>query len=209
MMATRLHTFSPTLLTLLSLFSACAPITTQAQSFPSIPGLPAMPPFAANLLADPFATHALPQAPKHPRAAGKTTSNDSYSPPLPAAAPLAVLPPPAAPIIKPLPSGLRVILIRDKGQALLSSNEVGSYSIAVAHGQTVRIGEQNYHAEVSKSQVRLLLSPKAKPIWEGGLAGVTQPALAADAAQARYTPPLSAGVSPGLTSSARSNSATE
>ena len=153
-----------------------------AQSLPNgvTPGI--------NPLVDPFAINAkvlLPPPPPHVK--------------LPAV-PL----PPSPPVLAPAPSfpqGLRAILIRDNGQGLLGSAEAGTFSIPVTNGKPVRIGNQDYHAEVSPTEIKLYSSPRGKLIWEGSLGGSSLVSAPIDLSQVKFIPPLSAGVSPGLKSS--------
>lgn len=137
-----------------------------------------------NPVADPFNANARPEPP--PPSPLKPTGGEL----------------PAAPAFlknaQPLPPSLRVMLIRANGRGLLGSGEAGAFSIAVADGKPVRIAGQNYLAEVTESEVKLYSSPKKELIWEGSLAGSAPTSIQADASQAKYVPPLSAGVNPGL-----------
>lgn len=145
---------------------------------------------APNPIADPFAANSRLELPPLPPM--KPPGVELPITPLPTNTPA-------------LPPGLRVILIRDKGQGLLGSAEVGAFSIVVTHGKPVRIAGQNYYAEVTQTEIKLYLSSKGKLIWEGSLAGVTPLSAQADASQIKYIPPLSAGVNPGLKSTAASS----
>lgn len=134
-----------------------------------------------------------------------TTSSKIELPPLPpikaSGLELPVAPFPSNP--QTFPQNLRVILIRDKGQGLLGSTEAGALSIAVADGKSVRIAGQNYYAEVRKTEIKLYSAKKGMLVWEGSLAGVAPVSVQSDTSQAKYIPPLSAGVSPGLKSTDR------
>jgi hypothetical protein len=154
---------------------------------PELPGTAA----DVNLMVDPFSVKAKLVLPPPP-----LKSSATALPPVP-------LPPMFAPA-QPLPLGLRAILIRDNGQGLLGSADAGAYSIPVAHGKQVRIGDQDYHAEVSKTEIRLYSSPKGKLVWEGTLGGPALISAPIDMSQLRFVPPLSAGVNPGLKSGAGS-----
>ncbi len=153
----------------------------------------------ANPMADPFAANPRPELPPPP--ALKTPGM--------ALPPVVALPQ----SLQQLPASLRVLLIHDTTQALLGSAEAGSLSIPVASGKMVRIAGQNYSVDVTKSVVRLYsvapgsqkTSGKRSLVWEGVLSGAMPVSVQGDIAQLQYTPPLSAGVSPGLGS--RSSSA--
>lgn len=152
----------------------------------------------ANPMADPFAANTRPELPPPP--ALKTPGIE--------------LPPVASFPKSPqqLPASLRILLIHDTTQALLGSAEAGSLSIPVANGKPVRIAGQNYSVEVTRTEVRLYsaepgsqkASGKKSLVWEGTLSGIMPVTVQGDIAQLQYTPPLSAGVSPGRAS--RSNS---
>jgi len=172
------------LLTALALSSLNAAADPQAVSGPAGP----------NPVADPF-----------------TANSKVELPPVPPARPPGIELP-VVPFLKsaqPLPQSLRVILIRDQGQGLLGSAEAGASSIPVANGKPVRIAGQNYHVEVTNTEIRLYSSKKGALIWEGSLAGVAPVTVQSDAAQVKYTPPLSAGVSPGLKSTGTSGTASQ
>jgi hypothetical protein len=138
-----------------------------------------------NPLLDPFATTARPAVPLPPP--------KSFSVPLPALAPAVPSLPTAS-----LPVGLRVLLIRDQGVGLLGTADTQASSVAVAHGKLVRIGEQDYMAEVTASEVRLFTPNRSKLVWQGTLGGPAPIQAPVDMTQAHFTPPLSAGVNPGL-----------
>ncbi len=156
---------------------------------PELPGAAA----DHNLMVDPFAVKAKLLLPPPP-----LKSSAAALPPVP--------PSPMLAPVQPLPPGLRAILIRDNGQGLLGSADAGAYSIPVAHGKQVRIGDQDYHAEVSKTEIRLYSSLKGKLVWEGTLGGPALVSAPIDMSQLRFVPPLSAGVNPGLKSGAGSAS---
>jgi hypothetical protein len=139
-----------------------------------------------NPLADPFQTNAKVELPPPPSAMKH------------AAMPLPPVPPSALPAPGSLPPGLRVVLIRDKGQGLLGTADTGAFSIAVTNGKVLRIGDQDYAAEVTANEIRLYASPKGKLLWQGSLGGPVTVGAPIDMSQAKYSPPLSAGVSPGL-----------
>jgi hypothetical protein len=142
-----------------------------------------------NPLIDPFAVNARTVLP----------------PPLPPKGPAVPLPPMAPAPSLPnaaFPVGLRALLIRDNGVGLLGAADTQASSIAVANGKTVRIGDQDYMAEVSASEIRLYLTPKGKLVWLGTLGGPAQVSPPVDMTQAHFTPPLSAGVNPGLRAAA-------
>jgi hypothetical protein len=133
-------------------------------------------------------------------------ANARLVPPPPSPVTLSAVPLPA-PLQAPLPSlptGLRAILIRDNGQGLLGRSDASAFSIPVAHGKTVRIGDHDYHAEVTATEIRLYSGAKGKLLWEGTLGGPEQVSAPVDLSQVRFIPPLSAGVSPGLKSSTSS-----
>lgn len=140
----------------------------------------------ANLMVDPFTVHAKVVLPPPPSLKQSAVA----LPPLP--------PPPMLAPAQSLPPGLRAILIRDNGQGLLGGAD--TFSIPVAHGKQVRIGDQDYHAEVSKTEIKLYSTPKGKLVWEGALGGPAMVSAPVDMSQLRFVPPLSAGVSPGLKS---------
>jgi hypothetical protein len=141
-----------------------------------------------NPLADPFQANAKVELPPPP------------SPMKHSAVPLPPVPPPpvASPTSAPLPPGLRVVLIRDNGQGLLGTADAGAFSIPVANGKMLRLGGQDYAAEVSATEIRLYATPKGKLLWQGTLGGPAMVSAPVDISQAKYIPPLSAGVSPGL-----------
>lgn len=151
-----------------------------------------------NPQVDPFAVSTLPTLPPPPP--GKLS-----------AVPLPALPPaPATSPVQPLPPGLRAILIRDNGQGLLGSADANAYSIAVTNGKSIRLGDQDYRVEVTRTAIRLYASPRDKFVWEGTLGAPAPATLPADMSQLRFIPPLSAGVSPGLKSGgARAGSSTD
>lgn len=136
-----------------------------------------------NALSNPFAVTPKPELPPPP------ASTPLPSVPLPVA-----LPPPPP----PLPSDLRTLLISENGTGLITTSASGGVSIMVTHGRSVRIGEQEVFAEVGKTSIRLYSASKGKLLWEGGLRvqGLINPPI--DMSQLKYTPPLSAGVNPGL-----------
>jgi hypothetical protein len=154
-------------------------------------------PGTMNPLLDPFAINTKPALPLPlpPKSSGV---------PLPPLAPPAAALPPAA-----LPAGLRALLIRDNGVGLLGAANTEAASIAVANGRTVRIGEQDYVAEVSASEIRLYTPSKARLVWQGSLGGPAQVLAPVDMTQAHFTPPLSAGVNPGLRGSGPSGASSE
>ena len=145
-----------------------------------------------NLMVDPFTVHAKVALP--PPVTFKVSA--TALPPLP--------PSPMLLPAQPLPPGLRAILIRDNGMGLLGGAD--EFSIPVANGKQVRIGDQYYHAEVSKTEIKLYSSPKGKLVWEGALGGPAMVSAPVDMSQLRFIPPLSAGVNPGLKSGAGSAS---
>ena len=136
-----------------------------------------------NALSNPFAASPKPELPPPPQA------NSLPSVPLPIASP----PPPP-----PLPTDLRALLISESGIGLLGTAKAGDASIWVTHGRSVRIGEQEVFAEIGKTSIRLYSASKGKLLWEGGLRGpgLINPPI--DMSQQKYSPPLSAGVNPGL-----------
>lgn len=139
-----------------------------------------------NPLLDPFAANAKPALPLPP-------------PPKASALALAPVPLPSAALPAPvLPAGLRVLLIRDNGIGLLGTADPEGPSIPVVNGRTVRIGEQDYMAEVTQSDIRLLASGRGRLVWQGMLGGPAQVAAPVDLSQTKFIPPLSAGVNPGL-----------
>lgn len=146
----------------------------------------------SNLMVNPFTAHAKVVLPPPP----SLKQSAAALPPLP--------PPPMLVLAQPLPPGLRAILIRDNGQGLLGGAD--AFSIPVAHGKQVRIGDQDYHAEVSKTEIKLYSNPKGKLVWEGALGGPAMVSAPVDMSQLRFIPPLSAGVSPGLKSGGASAS---
>jgi hypothetical protein len=140
----------------------------------------------SNPLADPFQTHSKVELP--PSLSVKLM-----------AMPLPPVPPPAAPAPVPtLPTGLRVVLLRHSGQGLLGTADLGAASIPVSNGKTLHLTGHDYLAEVTDTQIRLYTAPKGKLIWEGTLGGPAMLIAPADMSQAKFTPPISAGVSPGL-----------
>ena len=139
-----------------------------------------------NPLVDPFAANAKPAMPLPPPLKASTLSQ--------APVPL----PPVAPHMATLPAGLHTILIRDNGIGLLGTADADAPSIPVAHARGVRIGEQDYYAEVSGSEIRLYTGPKGKLVWQGALGGSALVPLPVDLSQVKFIPPLSAGVNPGL-----------
>ena len=147
-----------------------------AEELPPLPGMT-----ASNPVADPFAAQVPMVLPPLPQ--GKPPE----LPPLPSATPLPSLPP-----------GLRVVLTRENGQAVLSTGEAGALSIPVTHGQPVWIAGQNYLPEVDPRSVRLYLAPKGRLMWQASLAGSALPVVPPDLNQVRFIPPLSAGINPGL-----------
>ena len=152
---------------------------------------------AFNPLVDPFAARAKPVLPPPP-------------PPSPSSSPVKrsaaarSLRATALPPAPSLPAGLRVMLIRDQGLGLLGLADAGAVPISVSNGKKVRIGSFDYHAVVSATQISLYSSAKGKLIWEGTLGDPVLVSTPMDLSQARYVPPLSAGVSPGLKSAASS-----
>jgi len=143
-------------------------------------------PAAGNQQVDPFATPAPPPQPAAPA---------TRPPPPPAQAPA-----PAPGGAQPLPAGLRALLIRNNGQGLLGSADPNALSMAVANVKPVRIGGQDYLAEVSATTIRLYAGPKGRLVWEGSLGSPTPVSAPLDLSQLKFVPPLSAGVSPGLKS---------
>jgi len=175
---------------------------------------------AALLFALPLlATAALAQAPPPDSTGGMNPLVDPFAanakttiplPPPPKAAALAPVPlPPLPPMATPVPSGLRALLIRDNGIALLGSADAESASIPVVNGKPVRIGEQEYMAEVTATEVRLYASAKGKLVWQGTLGGPAPVAVPVDLSQVKFIPPLSAGVNPGLRAGAASGGAAD
>jgi hypothetical protein len=119
------------------------------------------------------------------------------------AAPLPPVPPPITPApVASLPTGLRVVLIRDNGQGLLGTADFGAASVPVASGKMLSVGGQDYLVEVTATHIRLFASPRGKLMWEGTLSGPAMFNAPIDTSQSKYIPPLSAGVSPGLRSGA-------
>jgi hypothetical protein len=139
-----------------------------------------------NLMADPFQVNARSELPPPP-------SSKQLAAPLPPVPPPAAVAPVAA-----LPPGLRVVLIRNSGQGLLGTADAGATSIVVSSGKSVRLNGQDYWAEVSATQIRLYAAPKGKIVWEGMLGGPAMSIAPVDMSQARFVPPMSAGVNPGL-----------
>lgn len=154
------------------------PMLQAQEVLPPVP----MPMQRSTTLADPFAAQVIPELPPVP-------ASKVQEPPagLPAT-------------IQPIPANLRVALFREHGQAILSTTDAGSLSILVNHGKNVRIAGQAYFAEVVDNVVRLYLDKNGRLIWEGGLASMVLPSVPPDLSQARFVPPLSAGVNPGLRS---------
>lgn len=144
------------------------------------------PPAAGKQQLDPFTAPAAAPAAPAPLAPTQTA---------PAAAPA---PPPASGGNPALPPGLRAILIRNNGQGLLGSADANGLSIAVAHGKPVRIGTQDFLAEVSATAIRLYAGPRGRLVWEGSLGSPAPISPPLDMSQLKFVPPLSAGVSPGL-----------
>ena len=139
-----------------------------------------------NLMADPFQVNAKSELPPPP-------SGKQLAAPLPPVPPPVVMAPVSA-----LPAGLRVVLIRNSGQGLLGTSDAGATSIVVSSGKSVKLNGQNYWVEVSATQIRLYATIKGKAIWEGSLGGPTMSIAPVDMSQARFVPPMSAGVNPGL-----------
>jgi hypothetical protein len=83
------------------------------------------------------------------------------------------------------------------------------HKLPVAHGKTVRIGDLDYAVEIANNEIRLYLPPRGKLVWQGTLGGVAQVAAPVDMTQAHFTPPLSAGVNPGLRSAAAVGNASD
>jgi hypothetical protein len=139
------------------------------------------------------------------------TSKPVLPPPLPMknpAVPLPSMAPPPAPVLAAaLPAGLRVLMIRDNGVGLLGAANAEASSTPVVNGKPVRLGEQDYTAEVTASEIRLYTSLKGRLVWQGMLGGPAQVTPPVDMTQAHFIPPLSAGVSPGLRSSGSGASA--
>jgi hypothetical protein len=159
---------------------AAQAVELQAQApAPEAPG-------AMNPLLDPFAVNAKPVLPLPPLPKGAGVPLPPMPPPMQAL-------PPAA-----LPPGLRALLIRDNGVGLLGAANLDAASITVVNGRSVRIGEQDYVAEVTAAEIRLYTPSKARLVWQGSLGGPAQVLAPVDLTQAHFTPPLSAGVSPGL-----------
>jgi hypothetical protein len=100
------------------------------------------------------------------------------------------------------PVGLRALLIRDNGVGLLGTADTQTPPIAVVNGRTVRLVDHDYIAEVTANEIRLYLTPKGKLVWMGTLGGPAQVIAPVDMSQAHFTPPLSAGVNPGLRAAA-------
>ncbi len=100
------------------------------------------------------------------------------------------------------PQGLRAILISDNGLGLLVGAD--AVSIPVIHGKQIRIAGQDYHAEVTSTEIKLFTAPKGRLVWEGALGGSMLVSVPVDTSQLKYIPPMSAGVSPGLKSAAGS-----
>jgi hypothetical protein len=149
-----------------------------AQSSPKVASV------GINPLADPFQANAKAELPPPVKHLG---------------APLPPVPPPVlVDHIAPLPAGLRVVLIRGNGQGLLGTADLGAASLPVFSGKTLGISGKDYVAEVTTTQIRLYASPKGKLMWEGTLSGPVMLIAPADMSQAKFTPPLSAGVNPGL-----------
>jgi len=159
-----------------------------------------------------LATAAVAQAPPPDSGAGMNPLLDPFAanvkpamplPPPPKASALALAPvplPPAALPVPVLPVGLRVLLIRDSGIGLLGTSDAEAPSIPVVHGRPVRIGEQDYMAEVTPTEIRLIASGRGKLVWQGTLGGPAQVTVPVDLTQTKFIPPLSAGVNPGLRS---------
>ena len=103
------------------------------------------------------------------------------------------------------PQGLRAILISDNGLGLLVGAD--AVSIPVIHGKQIRIAGQDYHAEVTSTEIKLFAAPKGRLVWEGALGGSMLVSAPVDTSQLKYIPPMSAGVSPGLKSAAGSANA--
>jgi len=141
---------------------------------------------------DPFAANSKPAVP--------------LPPPIKNFVPLPPMPPPPS-TNAAFPVGLRALLIRDNGVGLLGAADTQATSIAVVNGKTVRIGDQDYLAEVTASDIRLYLTPKGKLVWQGTLGGPAQVIAPVDMTQVHFTPPLSAGVNPGLRASGASSDA--
>lgn len=150
-----------------------------------------------NPLLDPFAANARTVLPPPPTVKAQVVPLPSMAPPAPAM-PNAVL-----------PAGMRVLLIRDSGAGLLGTADAQAASIPVAHGKTVRIGDLDYAVEIANNEIRLYLPPRGKLVWQGTLGGVAQVAAPVDMTQAHFTPPLSAGVNPGLRSAAAIGNASD
>jgi hypothetical protein len=110
---------------------------------------------------------------------------------------------PAPPRVQPVPLGLRAILISERGVGVLSTPD--GVTFPVVNGKTVRINEQDYFAELSGDEIKLYSSFKGRLLWSGRIGGSTLLTEPADASQLKYTPPLSAGVSPGLQSGTASS----
>jgi hypothetical protein len=130
------------------------------------------------------------------------------APAKPAATPAPVAKKPVAapaplPRAQPVPAGLRALLISDTGVGVLSAAD--GVSIPVVHGKSVRVGDQDYYVEITETEIKLWSSAKGRLVWAGALAGAVLLSEPADASQLKYTPPLSAGVSPGLSSSGAGN----
>jgi hypothetical protein len=159
-----------------------------------------------------LATAAVAQAPPPDSGAGMNPLLDPFAanvrpamplPPPPKASALAFGPAPLPPAALPapaLPAGLRVLLIRDSGIGLLGTADAESPSIPVVNARPVRIGEQDYMAEVTSSEIRLFTNGRGKLVWHGTLGGPATVSVPVDLSQTKYIPPLSAGVNPGLRS---------
>jgi hypothetical protein len=142
-------------------------------------------------MVDPFAAMVKVESPPASVAARPVAA------PVPHALPVLVR---AQPVV--LPPGLRVLLIGEQGRGLLGSVEAGALSIHVVNGKVLRLAEQDYHAEVTTTEIRLYAASHGKLVWEGALAGTSSVTVPVDLTQVRFVPPLSAGVNPGLKSAA-------
>ena len=129
----------------------------------------------------------------------KVTPPTPLPPPLkkPAATPVML------PKMQPLPPGLQTLLISESGLGLLTSGD--SLTIAVVHDELVRIGDQVYYVEITTTKIKLFTAPRGRLVWEGALSGAALLSPVVDTAPLIFTPPLSAGVSPGLKSTAGSS----
>lgn len=97
-----------------------------------------------------------------------------------------------------LPAGLRVVMLKSGGFGWLSAADNNKQLIAVKQGGSVILGGQSYFVQIFNDEILLLAGVKGRVIWRGGLIGAVTASSTPEASAVSFTPPLSAGVNPGL-----------